>query len=283
MRTTLLLLTLAACGTSEPSPDAGSDASTDAASPDATDAAATSDADASLAAPTVYSCSATTLYTFDPVAKSLAKVGAFGASADGGASDPVTDIAVGLDGTIWAISATKLYTVAPTDGHATVMGALTACGTGSVALTALSNGKLYTADSLGAVCSIDTTNDTVTPIGTVGGKLAVNDFVGLADGTLYATAIDTTNATTQTNNLFISLDPTTGASKKTIGPIGSGHLFGLAYAGGKALAFSHDGTGAVVAIDPTSGAGTPLGTFSDPDTHALVTFVGAAVSPNVSP
>ncbi|HSQ65328.1 MAG TPA: hypothetical protein VLM85_19045, partial [Polyangiaceae bacterium] len=68
-----------------------------------------------------------------------------------------------------------------------------------------------------------------------------------------------------------------------IGSVSAGHLFGLAYAGGKALAFSHDGSGEVVAIDPTSGSGTPLGAFSDPDTHTPVTFVGAAVSPTVTP
>ncbi len=123
----------------------------------------------------------------------------------------------------------------------------------------------------------------MTPIGSVGHNLAVNDLVAVGDGTLYATAIDLSNASTKTNNLLVTLDPSTGAWTSTRGATGFPSLFGVAYAQGKVLGFSHDGSGHAVVIDPTSGAGTLAGAFTDPDTQTPVVFTGAAVAPNVSP
>ena len=280
----LALVSLVACGTNATTSDAGTDASVDdAPTQDApSDAFASPDGDAAGTPTVVYAASATALYTFDPVGKALAKVGAF-TLLDGGAPEPITDIAVGVDGTIWAISTTHLYAVSPSDGHVTLAGPVSACGGGNFALGALADGKLYTADDTGTVCSIDTTTTVVTPLGSVGQNLAVYDLVALGDGTLYATAIDLSNASTKTNNLLVTLDPSTGAWKSTRGSTGFASLFGVAYAQGKVLGFSHDGSGRVAVIDPTSGAGTSVGPFSDPDTQTPVVFAGAAVSPNVAP
>lgn len=272
---------LVACGTTATTSDAGSDASVDDAATE--DAFVAPDADAAVSPIIVYAASATALYTFDPVSDLLAKVGAFGAVQDGGAPDSISDIAVGVDGKIWAISATNLYGVSPSDGHVTLSGPVSTCGNGNFALGALAGGKLATADGAGTICSIDTTTLVVTPLGSVGHNLALYDLVTIGDGTVYATAIDLTNAATKTSNLLVTLDATTGAWTSTRGATGFPSLYGVAWAQGKVLGFSHDGSGHVVLVDPTSGAGTLAGTFLDPDTQSPVVFAGAAVSPAVSP
>ncbi len=277
-----------ACGTDASVTDGGMDASgndaplNDAPTQDAPpNDAAVADADAAALPPVVYAASATTLYTFDPTGNTLAKVGAFAATLDGGSPDSITDIAVAVDGKIWAISATRLYTAAASDGHVTLAGVVAKCGSGNFALTALANGKLYTADALGTVCSIDTTTITMTPLGSVGQNLALNDLVAIGDGTLYATAVDLSNASTKLSNLLVTLDPSTGAWTSTRGATGFPELLGVAYGQGKVIGFSHDGSGHIVNIEPTTGAGTLAGVFSDPDTHTPVAFAGAAVNANV--
>jgi hypothetical protein len=42
--------------------------------------------------------------------------------------------------------------------------------------------------------------------------------------------------------------------------------------------FTHDGTGHVVQIDPTTGMSTMFATFTDPSTHQPISFAGAGVN-----
>ena len=70
----------------------------------------------------------------------------------------------------------------------------------------------------------------------------------------------------------------TSGAVTQIGATGYPKLFGVAYAAGKVFGFTHDGTGRVVTIDPTTGVGTLFGTFTDPMTNTGISFGGAGVN-----
>ena len=237
----------------------------------------------------VYAHSNTMLYTIDVMTKMLVTVGPFNAPTVGTGPDVMQDLAVAPDNTIYVISKATLYTADPKDGHVTVVGSVTACGTDNVALTNTKDGKLYVADYKGAFCQIDlsTKPPTVKTIGTIGGNMAIaGDIVGIGDGSLYGTAYnlaDKANMGTQANNVLIKIDPATGAMQTMLGATGYPKLFGIAYANGLVFGFTHDGSGNVVTIDPKTGAGTPFNTFNDPATGKGISFGGAGVNSMVPP
>jgi hypothetical protein len=126
----------------------------------------------------------------------------------------------------------------------------------------------------------------VTPVAKLGSAMAISgDLVAVGDGTLYGSAYllaDSSGQGTQANNVLVKVNPDTAAVTQ-IGPTGFPKLFGVAYALGKVFGFTHDGTGRVVTIDPMTGAGTLFNTFTDPTTHAPISFAGAGVNALVSP
>ena len=81
----------------------------------------------------------------------------------------------------------------------------------------------------------------------------------------------------------MKIDPETGHATRLAGSIGHGRLFGVAYDVGLLFAFSHDGTGQAVTVDPTTGVGTPYATFTAPGTGTPLVFAGAGVNANVPP
>ena len=239
---------------------------------------------------TVYAHADHVLYSIDLMAKTLVTVGPFKApniNVSGTMEeDPITDLAVAPDGTIYVVSERSIYTADPTDGHVTLLGPLTACGQACVALSFTADNKLYTADFKGAFCNIDisVSPPKVSSLGDIGRNLAVSgDLVAVADGTMFATVSDLSTSSTQKNNMLATIDPSTGAVSTPIGSTGSPKLFGAAYALGKVFGFTHDGSGHVVTIDPTTGAGTPFNTFTDPSTGMGISFAGAGVNAMVAP
>lgn len=233
---------------------------------------------------TVYAHSDHVLYAIDLMAKSLVRIGPFNAPKVGKNEDVITDLAVAPDNTIYVVSKTNLYTADPGDGHVTLVGPVTVCGSDNVALTTTPDGKLYVADHMGAFCRIDisVSPPKVEPIGMLGNNLALaGNLVAVADGTVYGTADRIGDTATDKNNLLVELDPATGTVKTTIGATNFPKLFGVAYALGKVFAFSHDGTGDVITIDPATGAGTLFNSFKDPSTQQGIAFAGAGVSPEV--
>src|SRR5262249_37025341 len=144
-------------------------------------------------------------------------------TGSGMAEDVITDLAVSPDNVIYVISKTNLYTASAMDGHVTLVGPVTACGTYAVALTFAADGKLYSADFMGAFCEIDITQmpPRVTPIGTLGQGLALSgDLVAVSDGTMYGTAYrlaDAANSGTQTNNILVKINPATGQVTQLMG------------------------------------------------------------------
>jgi hypothetical protein len=236
---------------------------------------------------TVYAHGDHVLYSIDLMAKTLVTIGPFKAPVVGSSEDVITDLAVGPDNTIYVISKKNLYTASATDGHVTLLGAVTTCGTDNVAMTTTPDGKLFVGDFQGAVCHVDitTTPPSVMQIGTVGGGLALSgDLVAVADGTVYATAYklsDPANMGSNLNNILITLDTTSGAMKTQVGATGFPKLFGVAYALGQVFSFTHDGTGDVITVDPKTGKGTLFNSFTDPSTGKGISFAGAGVNPMV--
>jgi hypothetical protein len=237
----------------------------------------------------VYAHSDHVLYAIDLQASTLTTVGPFNTPPVNNVEDVITDLAVMPDNTIYAVSATQLYTADPTDGHVTLIGALSACGTQTVALTATPNGELWAGDYMGALCLVDpsTSPPTIAPPITMEGGLALSgDMVAVDNGTVFGTAYkrsDPVNTGTQASNLLVTINLHTGAVVQVGTGTGFPKLFGLSYADGKVFGFVHDGTGRVVTIDPASGVGTLYGTFIDPTTQMGISFAGAGVNALVAP
>jgi hypothetical protein len=231
----------------------------------------------------VYAHSDTTLYVVDLMGKTLKSVGPFHAPMN----DPMTDLAVAPDNTIYTISETALYTANATDGHVTQIGSLSACGTKGVALTTLPNGQIWEGDFSGALCQIDTSTSppTVKPPVHMGNNMALSgDLVAIGDGTVYGTAYNLSDGAgqgTQTSNVLVTIDMTTGAVTQ-LGATGYPKLFGVSIAESSVIGFTHDQTGRVVKIDPASGNATVFATFDDPTTQMPISFAGAGVSPQVT-
>jgi len=224
----------------------------------------------------VYAHNDSVLYSIDLSTKSLVTIGKFNATSG------MTDLAVAPDGTIYTISKTALYTVNPTTAQATQVASLTACGTFGVALTTTSDGRMWTGDHSGAICQIDiSVNPPVVkpPVMMQNGLALTGDMVGIGDGTVYGTAYKLSDTTggTQTNNLLVTIDVTTGAVTQ-IGATGYPQLFGIAFQENQVFGFTYDGTGRVITIDPNTGVGAPFGTFMDPTTNRGITFAGAGVN-----
>jgi hypothetical protein len=234
---------------------------------------------------TVYAHSNTELYSIDLTNKTLVDIGSFKVS------DSMTDLAVAPDDTIYTVTESNLYTANPTTGVATLVGSLKGCGMDNVALSMTPDGKLWLGDGAGSFCEVDISKSTpptltVTVIGTLGSGLVLSgDIVGVDDGTLYGTAIDTTSSTTKTtttaSNLLVTVDPTTGKVLTTVGATGFPQLYGVAYAYGKVFGFTHDGSGRVITIDPKTGVGTLFNTFTNAGKG--ISFSGAGVNPKVNP
>ena len=165
----------------------------------------------------------------------------------------------------------------------TKVGSLAACGTKGVALTTLPSGDIWTGDFSGALCKIDVSSGTPTvgsPVTMGSGMALAGDLVAVSDGTVYGTAYklsDGTNMGTQASNVLVKIDLSNG-SVTQVGPTGYPKLFGTSFASGQVFGFTHDGTGKVVTIDPTTGASTLFATFTDPSTHQPISFAGAGVN-----
>ena len=238
---------------------------------------------------TVYAHADHVLYHIDLVSKQLVTIGPFNAPQVNGSEDVITDLAVSPDDKIYVNSKTSLYTADRNDGHVTLVGPLTSCGTQTVAMTFAANGKLYAADFMGAFCEIDIAQNppAVRQVGTLGQGLALaGDLVAVSDGTMYGTAYrlsDASNAGTQVNNILVKIDPTTGTVTQQMGMTGFPKLFGVAYDQGQVFGFTHDGSGKVVTINPSTGQGTLYATFNDPMTGMGIRFAGAGVNSMVPP
>ena len=289
MRTLALLLFLCACGPTARGVgiDAPPGSSIDAIPGTVIDANNGNGDGGSGSTYNVYAHADHVLYQINVQTQALTTVGNFNAPQVSGSEDTITDLAVAPDGTIWVISETQIYTASATDGHVTLVGSLAACGNKGVALTFTTSGSLYEGDFSGKICKIDTTTTppTVAAPVTMSGNMAIaGDIVavddGSTDGLVYGTVYNLSDASghgTQLSNVLATINLDTGAVTQ-IGATGYPKLFGISYANGNVLGFTHDGTGHVISIDRTTGVGTIFGTFSTPGTSTKISFAGAGVS-----
>jgi hypothetical protein len=216
------------------------------------------------------------LYSIDLATKNLVTVGNFAAPS----SDVITDLAVAPNGTIYVISKTSLYTASTQDGHVTMVGSLSTCGTSGVALTTTADGRLWVGDYMGAICQIDISGATPVvkaPVMMQGGYALSGDMVGIGTGTVFGSAYKLSDSSTQNNNLLVTVDVTTGAVTM-LGATGYPKLFGIAFQENQVFGFTHDSSGRVVTIDAATGQGTTFGTFKDPATNKGISFAGAGVN-----
>ena len=221
----------------------------------------------------VYAHSDTVLYTIDLQSKNLVMVGNFNAPN----SDVITDLAVAPSGTIYTISKSSLYTASPTDGHVTKVGSLSTCGNFGVALTTTSDGRLWMGDYMGNICQIDISGATPVvkaPIVMQSGYALSGDMVGIGDGTVFGSAYKLSDSATQNDNLLVKLNVDTGVVT-SLGATGYPKLFGLSFQENKVFGFTHDGSGDVVTIDTSTGAGSPYATFNG------ISFAGAGVNSEI--
>jgi hypothetical protein len=228
----------------------------------------------------VYAHSNTVLYTVDLQAHTLVTVGNFNApNAPGGSTpDVITDLAVAPNGTIYVISNTALYTASATDGHVTQVGSISTCGQKGVALTTTSDGRIWMGDFMGSICQIDISGATPVvrpPVKMKDGYALSGDMVGIDNGTIFGSAYMLSDSHTQDDNILVKVDVSTGAVTP-VGPTGYPRLYGVAYQLGKVFGFTHDGTGRVVTIDTTTGAGSMFATFMEQGQG--ISFAGAGVS-----
>ena len=225
---------------------------------------------------TVYAHSDHTLYSIDLTTKQLVTVGPFNAPNN----DTMTDLAVAPDGTIYTISETSLYTASPQTGAVTRVGSLSTCGSFGVALTTTSDGRLWMGDYSGNICQIDISVSPPVvkpPVMMQNGYALAGDMVGIGNGTVCGTAYQPADSSTSQNNVLVKVDVTTGAVT-VLGKTGYPDLFGTAAQQNVVFGFTHDGSGRVVMIDPTTGVGTPYATFTDPATNKGIAFAGAGVN-----
>jgi hypothetical protein len=213
---------------------------------------------------TIYAHTGQTLFTVDPTTYDLTTVGPFGGT------DDMTDLAVTPDGNVYTISRTSLYKVDSSTGTATQI--VSGIASSNVALTFQNDGTLLASDQSGAVRVIDPTTGKVTELGTYGtGYDTAGDLVAIADGTMYGVSTMAPSLGNSTN-VLIKVNTST-AKAATVGKIGYTGVFGVAYAGGRVLAFTS--TGQIIRIDPATGTGTLV------KTHAGIKFYGAGTSPLV--
>ena len=130
----------------------------------------------------------------------------------GGAIAPnnsVSDIAVSEQGALYAITAGELYRIPnPFDCKAELIGRLTPAFAFN-GLTFTRAGELLAADPQGNVARIDPATAAVTLAGTFGSGLGCSgDLVGLADGTVFATARELSSPNLQ-GDWLVRLDPNT--------------------------------------------------------------------------
>jgi len=269
MRKLIVVAVLTACG------PAGRDSGDDM--PSQPDAA--SDVDAPLPTDTsrVYAHSDATLYRLDNRTFAATQIGSMtGLDAD------LLDLAIDQHDKIVGTTATNLWSINVQTGAATLIKALTGDARGLTSLSYVPDPNpanpdiLVSANGQGQVFQIDPTTGTATLLGSYGtapgGALikSSGDLFGVRGYGIFAT-VDVEN---ETIDYLARIDPTTWKAT-IIGATGYDHVYGLGYWGGKIYGFVDDGfmagSGKVIEIDPTTGAGTML-------SAANVRWFGAGVA-----
>ncbi len=261
MRVFLAVAVLTACGPTnrdQPATDAPSQLDT----PDSPPGVDTS---------RVYAHSGLMLYRLNNLTLSATPIGPMTGLDQG---QNLLDLAVNKDDELFGITRDKLYTLSATTGAATLVKDLSADSRGFTSLSFApevftdpnSADVLVTANDQGDVFKIDVAGAqaTTTQIGsygtdTVKGKVVSSgDLIAVRGFGIYATV----DVGSETMDYLARIDPVTWKAT-LIGPTGFDKIFGLGFWNGKIYGFVDDGfdagTGDVIEINATTGAGLSLG------------------------
>lgn len=213
----------------------------------------------------VYAHSGSKLYQVDTTTLMPVEIG----SMTGLGTQSLTDLAIDKNDKMIGITLDKLYSINEVSGSATLVRDLSQSASGFTSLSFVpadlndSNSEdiLVSANSVGEVYSIDTTNGTATMLGEYGmvaaGRVGSSgDLIGVRGLGIYATVNIGTDPTAQ--DYLARIDPATWKAT----PIGTGtgynDIFGLGFWQGKIYGFVSTSTtsGKIITIDPNTGAGT---------------------------
>jgi hypothetical protein len=220
----------------------------------------------------VYASEASSVYAVDTSSWELTPIGSLGLS------DPVTDLALLPDGQLLASTSDMLYFVDLSTGKASAAIDDTVAlflPSNIEGLTALDDGKLLMGTRWGSIRVLEglgSSTIVISSLGNLDGFTLAGDLASTASWALYATA-DSGGDATATDNQLLVVNNSNGRGTSR-GAIGYGYIRGLVPVDGRLVGFSS--TGAIVAIDPMSGASTLLKQYADKS------FTGAATSPSVS-
>ena len=190
----------------------------------------------------MYAHTSSTLYEVDDsFPYTLTLVGNF----TGGAAGQVTDLAIDMNGHMYAISWYDVYEVDPFTAVTTPI--TTIPGSDYVnAATVLANGTLLVGGG-SQIMEVDPLTGAVSTWGTIPGWSFAGDMVGLPDGLLYCLMEEYIGATTA----LVVYDPVAGTSSN-VGYTGYGAMYGIGFAHWTMVGFSDSGD--ILEIDWGNGA-----------------------------
>jgi len=178
--------------------------------------------------------------------------------------DNITDLAVDIDGRMYAVTFDEVFEVDPLTGELQSVAYLKDAS--FFALTALSDGTML-AGSDDEIYEIDVISGNIQYYDSLGDWEFAGDMVGLPDGLLYCLCWPTDHFADSTS--LVVYDPATGVATE-IGPTNHGSMFGVGLADWVMFGFNTDGE--ILDIDRTTGAATVI---AEPGHD----FWGAATNP----
>ena len=188
----------------------------------------------------VYAHTTSEIFEVDPRSGEAESIGAF-RNASGGL-DGFVDMAIDLDGYLYAGTYDRLYRVDPNDGRVAPVCSL---DFQPFAMTFGPNGVLYAGSSDNRLVEVDTVSCETTEL-VAGDWTTSGDIVGLPDGFIYWTVRGEGN---DANDELVRVDPETGAAS-WVGVTGTSRLYGVGYSEGSLYGFSS--AGEIVSIDPAT-------------------------------
>ena len=206
----------------------------------------------------MYAHTATELFAVDEDAPyTMTSIGTF--------SEPdISDLAINIDGTMYAISYDVVYEVDPQTMAMTEVASLTDAY--FLAATALSDGTLLVGDD-SDIFEVDPLSGTITPWGVLDDWAFAGDMVGLPDGLLYCLVFPADEWADSTS--LVVYDPVSGLVTVT-GETGAGSMFGVGFAEWNMFGFNTDGE--ILSIDLKTAAAQVISTPGQ-------NFWGAATNP----
>ncbi len=220
----------------------------------------------------VYGHSPDTLYKLDPITKQVTVVGDFQGC------DDVIDLAIDKDGNVLATSFDGLFRVDKTNAQCTLI----AMGTYPNSLSFVPEGTVdptqealvgYNVTDYVRINTVTGAMVTLNAGAIQGGYESSGDIVSVIGGGTYLTIKGA-----GCDDCLVEVDPATGAILAPPTAAGASQIFGLAYWGGSAYAFTNNGqlfelvfNGATVSTQPIAIPGAPSG----------LQFWGAGSSTNV--